>query len=139
MKIQVENEDVFTLKKLRLYGLDIEEFNQTIADLQKTTMKVTENTGTMIKGSIQLKKDATFVFPIPYDQGWKVTVDGKEKTMEKVADGLLGVKAAEGKHEIVLTFESSGLKIGTIISIISVILTGLLMVWQIKVFRKKAK
>ncbi|WP_459501643.1 YfhO family protein [Bacillus sp. C1] len=138
MKIKVENKDVFSLKKLNLYGLDIEKFNETIASLQKNTMKVTENTGKMVKGTIQLKKDATFVFPIPYDKGWTVTVDGKERKMEKVADGLLGVKATEGNHEIVLSFSSPGFNLGFILSGISIVLTGLLAAWQMKIFRRKS-
>lgn len=137
MKVKVEDEDIFTLKKLDLYGLDMEKFNQIIMNLQQNTMRVTENTGEMVKGNIQLKKDAIFVFPIPYDKGWTVTVDGKERKMEKVADGLLGVKATEGNHEIVLSFSSPGLKLGLIISGISILLTGLLVIWQIKIFRDK--
>ncbi|MEM5647331.1 YfhO family protein [Bacillus cereus] len=57
--------------------------------------------------------------------------------MEKVADGLLGVKATEGNHEIVLSYSSPGLKLGLIISGISILLTGLLVIWQIRMFREK--
>ncbi|HDX9589658.1 TPA: YfhO family protein [Bacillus pseudomycoides] len=137
MKIKVEQEDIFSLKGLQFYGLDIDKFNETIKALQKSSMKVTENYGKMVKGNISLKNEATFVFPIPYDAGWSVTIDGKEHTTTAVVDGLLGVKAEAGSHEVVLTYHSPGLKLGMMISGVSIILTILFTIVQVRKLRKK--
>ncbi|MGG0186841.1 YfhO family protein [Bacillus rhizoplanae] len=139
MKIKVEDEDVFSLKGLELYGLDIDKFNETVKELQKSTMKVTENKGTTIKGNIALNNESTFVFPIPYDAGWSVTIDGKEQPTEKIVDGLLGVKANAGDHEVVLTYHSPGLKLGISISVVSVILTVLFAIIQARMLRKSVE
>ncbi|WP_242223961.1 YfhO family protein [Bacillus cereus group sp. BfR-BA-01380] len=136
MKIKVEKEDFFSLKGLNFYGLDIDQFNKAVKELQKSTMKVTENTGATIKGNIALKNESTFVFPIPYDAGWTVTIDGKERPTTAIVDGLLGVKAEAGNHEVVLTYHSPGLKLGIIISVVSVILTILFAIVQTRVLRK---
>ncbi|WP_020062584.1 YfhO family protein [Bacillus sp. 123MFChir2] len=136
MKIKVEQEDIFSLKGLQFYGLDIDKFNETIKALQRSSMKVTENSGKMVKGNAALKKDATFVFPIPYDAGWSVTIDRKEHTTTAVVDGLLGVKAEAGNYEMVLTYHSPGLKIGMIISGVSIILTILFTVVQVRKLRE---
>ena len=57
---------------------------------------------------------------IPYDEGWKVLVDGKEVKTEKFADSLLMFKAGKGKHKIKIVYTPPLQKLGLIISIISI-------------------
>ncbi len=58
-----------------------------------------------IKGHITLDTTAMMFFSIPYDQGWKATVNGKIKPLEKINFGFTGLLLEPGKHAIELTYE----------------------------------
>lgn len=131
IKLKVE-EDFFMLDDIRVVGLDIDKFKQTVSSLQNQSMTVKKREGVTIEGAVTLKDDSTFVFPIPYDEGWIITVDGKEVKSKKVAEGLVGVNLSKGKHNLTLSFHSPGLQTGIIISVISLFLFVGFVVWQRK-------
>ena len=42
------------------------------------------------------------MFSIPYDDGWKITVDGKEAEQYRIGEALMGIDLEAGTHQIVL-------------------------------------
>ena len=69
------------------------------------------------KSEITLDKPQLVFFSVPYSDGWSATVNGKSVDVEKVNYGFMAVEAGSGENEIVFTYETPGLKVGTIISI----------------------
>jgi len=63
------------------------------------------------------------VFSIPYEEDWKVFVDGERVTTEKVLDALLAVNIENGHHIVELKYFPKGLAIGLIVSIVGIIAT----------------
>ena len=49
---------------------------------------------------INIAKDNIVFFSIPYDIGWTAYTDGEKTELYKVNNGLIGVKAPAGDHEI---------------------------------------
>ena len=72
---------------------------------------------------------------IPYEDGWTLYVDGKETDIEILYDTFMGATLSEGEHEIELVYHVPGLKIGAIISGISLALTITYLYFE----RKKRK
>lgn len=68
-------------------------------------------------------KETIVVYQIPYDSGWKATINGKKAKIEKVDVGFIGVKINKGKNEIEFEYVTPGLRFGIIVSIISTILS----------------
>ena len=56
---------------------------------------------------------------IPYDEGWKLKVDGEKKNYIKVLNGFIAVELEEGQHIIEFKYTPPGFKCGIIISLIS--------------------
>jgi len=56
---------------------------------------------------------------IPYDNGWKASVDGKSVKIHKVVGNLMAIDLKAGSHKVVMKYQVPGLKIGWIISIIA--------------------
>lgn len=75
-----------------------------------------------VKGSIETNENGILFLPIPYDKGWKLTIDGRKQELLKVNIGFLGVFIEKGKHNIVLEYEPPFYNIGKIISIISLLI-----------------
>lgn len=90
----------------------------------KDLFNITEFKEDKITGTISNERDKVLVFSIPYDNGWKITVDNKKVETFNANGGLLGIKLEAGNHNIVLNYMPKGLIIGMCISIITyVILT----------------
>jgi len=76
------------------------------------------------------------IYAIPYDKGWRATVNGKEAVVEKVDNGMIAIKINQGQNEIKFTYKTPGLNLGMISSIISALVYG---IYFYKVNLKKAK
>ena len=76
----------------------------------------------MIEGSVNAAQDQTLFFSIPYDKGWKVTIDGKEAKTHKIGDAFLGVKVPSGEHTVSLKYTPPGFSIGWKVSLAAAII-----------------
>ncbi len=110
-----------TVRDLCIYYADdaaLEKYSSIINSRESEIEKVSDKriTGKVNAGSGQL-----LVFTIPYDKGWKLTIDGNRVETEKTSDLFLSAKVSEGKHTFELEYETPGLKMGIIISFASLI------------------
>lgn len=71
-----------------------------------------------ITGTITAAQDGCALFMIPYEDGWSITIDGKETDLVRGNLGFCACMVEKGTHEIVLTFRAPGLKTGAILSIL---------------------
>lgn len=78
--------------------------------------RVSEKTDTYIKGEYTAKKGEFLYTSITYDEGWKCYVDGVPVKTEKINNALIGVETGEGKHTVEFRYTPAGLKIGALIS-----------------------
>ena len=87
------------------------------------------------KSEITLDKPQLVFFSVPYSDGWSATVNGKPVDVEKVNYGFMAVEAGSGENEIVFTYETPGLKVGTIISIAGALMLAVYIA-LVYIFRK---
>ena len=68
-------------------------------------------------------KDNTLVFfSVPNTEGFSCTVDGQETPILKADYGLMAIPVSGGIHEIRVTYEPEGFKLGGIISIVGLLI-----------------
>ena len=78
--------------------------------------------GNTIKGTIQAGEDDGYLITsIPYDENFKVYVDGKNTTYERVNTAFLGMKLSKGMHEIEIVYHAPGLMVGKILSLAGIL------------------
>jgi uncharacterized membrane protein YfhO len=121
---------------INVYGLDEMVLNEQFNDLYDGRLIVDKWSNGHIEGHLTSNGDKNLLFlSVPYDPGWKATVNGEEATIVRVVDGtFIGVfLPGEGEYNIVFDYECPGLKIGELISI-----CGLLALLSI-LFEKKLK
>ena len=46
---------------------------------------------------------------IPYDEGWRITVDGRKVPAGKSLDAFIGVPLEPGEHAVVMEYRPKGL------------------------------
>lgn len=65
--------------------------------------------------------DETLVIRLPYSTGWKALVDGEPVEVENVDIGFMGIRLDAGTHDIKLTYQTPGLVIGAVISLVGLV------------------
>ena len=95
------------------------------ASLMKNAFNLTELTDSTIKGTISMGKDQLLCLSMPYDEGWKVYVDGNLTEAEDWCGGLMAISIPEGDHEVYMKFVPDGLVKGLLLTIFS---------WMIYIF-----
>jgi uncharacterized membrane protein YfhO len=98
-------------------------------ELKKDTFKMETHGQTFFKGTIGLEKKKLVFFSIPFDKGWKASVDGAEQELVLVDAGMTGLIVDKGNHTIELHFDPRFRKEGMIVSVASLGLFGFL-VWR---------
>lgn len=72
----------------------------------------------LITGKIQAASDGYVLFMIPYEQGWRLEIDGEEQELVRGDLGFLACRTEAGEHDLVLTFHAPMLKEGIILSVV---------------------
>lgn len=116
IKIIDENNSLYDIK-LKIYNYNYNLFLKKINQLKNKQLYLLEFKDNYIKATSEGK--GTLFFSIPYNENWKVYIDGKKSKTYKLFDMFLGVDIDEGNHIVELKYESNDLKTGLIISIIS--------------------
>ncbi|MGM9551599.1 MAG: YfhO family protein [Clostridia bacterium] len=112
----------------RVYSLNSELFEQGMELLKDEQLEITAYKSTYIEGNIDVKKDGYLYTSIPYEDGWRMYVDGKETVIEPFEDAMIAVKLTKGNHNIVLKYSPEGFTVGVIISFVAlVVLIGVIV------------
>lgn len=100
-----------------VYSLNEEAFENGYNILADGGLNLTEFSDTKIGGTVIAKEDCIFYTSIPYDKGWKVTVDGKSVTTFDIGDEVfIGFELSAGEHAIEMKYSPRGLMAGVYIS-----------------------
>ncbi len=78
--------------------------------------------GNVIAGSAVAKRAGYLITTIPFDQNFKIFVDGKSAKTEKVNSAFLGCRVKGGEHEIQIVYHAPGTAAGKAVSVIGVLL-----------------
>jgi uncharacterized membrane protein YfhO len=94
---------------------------KTMSDkLKEEVFKIRSFSNTHFEGSIELFNPKLMYLAIPFDEGWKVTVDGKAVQPMLVTYGMIGIEMEKGKHEVKLNYEAPYLKSSAYLSLASI-------------------
>lgn len=116
------SEGDYTLSELKCYVADWPADKG--AELYQCPLVITDGwtDADTLSGTLEAQADGAFVTSIPYDEGFRILVDGRESVPRRVNKGFLGVEMTKGKHQVTVCYESPGRKIGGVLSIVGIIL-----------------
>ena len=105
---------------MSMYAYHADVLQKAYEELNSGAMQVTEWKEGYLKGTVNVTHDKIDLFTtIPYEKGWTVRVDGKERKIETIKKGFLMVSLEKGNHEIEFVYKVPGLKTGALVSLIS--------------------
>lgn len=115
--------DKVDLSQAGVYRADVNQIQKVLEKRKAQGLQVEKFSNTHIVGSVDITDDSKFMMTsIPYSEGWKVKVDGKDVPTSKVWKSFLSFPITSGQHKVEFVFSQKGRFIGTVITIISVII-----------------
>ena len=133
VEIEFEGGPVYVSKESPYYFYypDYAKLNAAFDELSYASMAIEEYGNDYLKGFIDLPAGQELIFTtIPYDEGWKVYIDGKRVETVQVLDSLLAVPSEAGEHEIKFVYRPDCAVYGGLISVIGILLFALVIVWS---------
>lgn len=124
-----------------LWYLDREAFAASFEELKKAPQFVIDENYTedRLTGSIQTtKKNQMIQTTIPYDEGWKVYVDGQETEIYKTMDALIAFDIEDaGNHQLTIQYRPSAIFTGLWVSIAGILV--FVAIWVADYFISKRR
>ena len=105
-----------------VYCRNLNDYERWYDDISNRMFENVHMSDDRIDAEIEIEEGYEHVFTsVPYDKGWKVFVDGEEIEYYRVQLGLIGFDLEAGKHSVTFVYETPYLKIGAVISCISLL------------------
>ncbi|MCQ2505884.1 MAG: YfhO family protein [Lachnospiraceae bacterium] len=116
------------ISNIQIASFDEDAFVEAYNESKGNNWSVKEHGNNFIKASISNDEDSTLFLTIPYNSGWKATIDGEKVEIYKLFDTLMGIDLEKGTHEVMLKYEVVGLKLGILVSLLGIALFILIMI-----------
>lgn len=134
----LQDDDVYLSSGCHFFWyMDTAVFEEAVSELSEGTLAAYSDSDDEIHGTITVSDEDSVIFTsIPYDEGWKVYIDGTECETTAVLNGtLLAFDCPAGEHEIQLLYRPDAVKYGLAISVAGVVVfAGIVFVDE---FRKR--
>lgn len=110
-----------TNTSLEAYEINNTKINELNNFIEENIVTINEFKEYYIKGTYTGTNDYIYT-SIPYDNNWKVYIDGKKVKTSSIGNALLGFNIESGEHEIILKYEIPYLKTSIFITLGSIII-----------------
>lgn len=97
------------IKDIHFYSVpsDIyyKDYNMNIEQIQNQNIEISYVKDKEFIGTLETSEDTILYTSIPYDEGWKMYIDGISREYDRVNIGFIGTMLDKGKHNIRLVYE----------------------------------
>ncbi len=100
--------------------LNQEVFDRAYNMLKDETLDVTKFTSRSLKGTITANKDGLMYTSVPYEEGWKVYVDGKKSEISLIDDAFIAVPLSSGEHTVELKYSPAHVYLSALLSLFGI-------------------
>lgn len=143
-KIEITFQDpgVYSFADLQVIAQPVDGFETQIQQLKDTGNAVSDvrfdgsvfSCNVLVEGGSKLA-----YFMIPYSKGWSAQVDGESVDLVHANVAFSGLELSEGSHEVVLHYETPGLKVGAVLSAVGIAALTVLVVLRRTVIKRSMK
>ena len=120
----------YTYDNLEVLLVTFDDYEEDVANLNKSNYETIEYKNGYMKGTVDLEEPGIIQFATAYVDGWDLYIDGKKSEILNVNKYFLGTYMDKGKHTIELKYHTPLIKEGTIISLISLIIYIIVIIFD---------
>ena len=126
----------YTVNHIKLYSMDAEELDTCYGSVTMAK-EIKYNGRDTVSAKIDMKDQGTFLFTVPYTEGYTLYVDNRETPIQIIDEAFIGCELPEGEHELTLKFEPPLKSAGALLSVIGIVMTVGIAVYG-KIKKKKS-
>lgn len=104
-----------------IYRYDSGAFSDIVKSISEQAFVVDSIDKSGIKASGTLLKDSYLMITLPYENGYEIYIDGTKTEYTSYRDALILVPVNKGTHDIVIKYAAPGMRIGVVVSLISLV------------------
>lgn len=108
-----------TVDEIKVISYGMENYAEQAEALGENTLENIEVRDNQISGEITLDEEKLLYISVPYSKGWSAYVDGKKAKILKANLAYMALIPGKGTHTVVLRYETPCLRIGSLISLLS--------------------
>ncbi len=121
------------IEQAYFYGSNEELLPYIHGELNRNGINVEEFRDGYIRGTVNVENDNVLFTSIPYEDGWRIYVDGDEVDKLSLIDGaFLGAIIDSGCHEIEMIYYDRNITIGIFLFICGVSFLGIMIIIELK-------
>lgn len=121
----------YSIDGLTIYTIPLEEVNAFCLGIDEFKIDRNKTFGDTIYGTINSEKGGNMVLSVPYDKGFKITVDGIATPYNKVNSDFIGINVDKGNHTIIINYKAPYRNISELISITGLLILFILVIYDI--------
>ena len=134
IKVTLPTRGVYSFDSIRVYSIPMKGYGEKVEKLRKNCLKNVKLGVNSISGTVKTDAPKLLCIAIPYSEGWRAVVDGKETKVHLINEHYLGLYVAEGKHSVFLHYQMPYKKEGAVISAL-----GFLSLTAVCLFERKLR
>lgn len=131
IRLEVDDENI---DDVYLYYEDLDVFEEHYNILKNNQVNFRKVSSSYIVGDINLDDDSKILISLPYDEGWNIYVNDESVVVNKSLDSLISIDLNKGANVIELKYEPKGLKLGIYLSLFSLFLTTIYVIFRKKIW-----
>lgn len=124
--VWLDAEDGLVIGDVQFYVLNLDELAAVTREIQSNGADNLEVENGYLKCTVEGEEGESAYISVPYDEGWTITLNGKEIEPELFADCMISIPLTGGDNVIEMTYTPPGIKQGVLITIVSILALSVL-------------
>ena len=125
-EIQLDAAEGLGIADPQFYVLNLNELASVTQEIKSHEAQSLEMENGYLKCSIESTEGKNAYISVPYDEGWTITLNGKEVEPDLFADCMISIPLTEGDNIIEMAYTPPGMKQGILLTIISILVLSAL-------------
>lgn len=122
----------YTFDSIEVIAVSQDNFDNQARKLENNRLNVTTLHDNYIKGTVNAEADGLLYLSIPYNEGWKIYIDGKEQESYVADIAFTGVDIKKGNHTVELKYRPVGFTAGLCMSAFGTVVLIIILVYKSK-------
>jgi hypothetical protein len=117
---------------VKVYNYNADEFEKAEEKILDSPLECTGFVKNTFYGSVDVKNPGILYIAYPYNDGFKIYVDGEPAEKIRLGRGNMGVRIYAGSHDIEIAYRTPGLMAGALVSLFGICIMLFMLRWDSK-------
>ena len=111
---------MYTFDDLTVYSIPMDKYAEKIGRLKENVLQDVQFGIDTVSGNISVEDDQLMCLAIPFSEGWKAYIDGREEETYCLNERYVGVVVPAGRHNVRFHYSEPYKKTGCLVSVMGI-------------------